>query len=104
MSAQENAKRYFEKYNKLKRTWEALSEHIQETQAEITQLESICTFMDMALSEADLVQVKEELTDAGYIRRKYTGKKVKLPPRRFTIFLQTAMICMSEKTIIRTMN
>lgn len=83
MTPQENAKRYFEKYNKLKRTYEALSQHIQETQDEITQLESICTFMDMALSEEDLVQVKEELTDAGYIRRKYTGKKVKITSRPF---------------------
>lgn len=83
LTPQENAQKYFDKYNKLKRTYEALSEHIQETQAEITQLESICTFMDMALSEDDLVQVKEELTDAGYIRRKYTGKKVKITSRPF---------------------
>ncbi len=83
MSAQENAQRYFDKYNKLKRTYEALSEHIQETQAEIAQLESICTFMDMALSEDDLVQVREELMDAGYIRRKYTGKKVKVTSKPF---------------------
>ena len=67
----------------MKRTYEALSEHIQETEAEIQQLESICTFMDMALSEDDLVQVKEELTDAGYIRRKYTGKKIKITSRPF---------------------
>lgn len=83
MTAQENAQKYFEKYGKLKRTYEALSEHIQETQAEITQLESICTFMDLALSEEDLVQVKEELIEAGYIRRKYTGKKVKITSRPF---------------------
>lgn len=83
LSPQENAQKYFDRYNKLKRTYEALSTHIQETEAEITQLESICTFMDMALSEADLVQVKEELTDAGYIRRKYTGKKVKITSRPF---------------------
>lgn len=83
MTPQDNAKKYFDKYNKLKRTYEALSEHIRETEAEITQLESICTFMDMALSEEDLVQVKEELTDAGYIRRKYTGKKVKITSRPF---------------------
>ena len=83
MTPHENAQKYFDKYNKLKRTFEALSEHIQETQAEIAQLESICTFMDMALSEEDLVQVKEELTDAGYIRRKYTGKKVKITSRPF---------------------
>lgn len=83
LSTQENAKKYFDKYGKLKRTYEALSELIQETEAEIQQLESICTFMDMALSEDDLVQVKEELTDAGYIRRKYTGKKVKITSRPF---------------------
>lgn len=83
LSAQENAKKYFDKYGKLKRTYEALSELIQETESEILQLESICTFMDMALSEDDLVQVKEELTDAGYIRRKYTGKKVKITSRPF---------------------
>lgn len=83
LSAQENAKKYFEKYGKLKRTFDALSEHIRETEAEITQLESVCTFMDMALSEEDLVQVKEELVDAGYIRRKYTGKKTKITSRPF---------------------
>lgn len=79
----ENAQKYFDKYNKLKRTFEALSEHIKETEAEIGQLESICTFMDMALSEDDLVQVKEELIEAGYIRRKNTGKKVKINSRPF---------------------
>ncbi len=83
LSAHENAQKYFDKYNKLKRTYEALSEHIQETEAEIAQLESICTFMDMALSEDDLVQVREELMDAGYIRRKYSGKKVKITSRPF---------------------
>lgn len=79
----ENAQKYFDKYGKLKRTYEALSDLIRETEAEIEQLESICTFMDLALSEEDLVQVKEELTDAGYIRRKYTGKKVKITSKPF---------------------
>lgn len=83
LTAQENARKYFDKYSKLKRTYEALSEHIQETEAEITQLEAICTFMDLALSEEDLVQFKEELIDAGYIRRKYTGKRIKITSRPF---------------------
>lgn len=83
LTPQENAQKYFDRYNKLKRTYEALSQHIRETESEIAQLESICTFMDMALSEDDLIQVKEELTDAGYIRRKYTGKKVKITSRPF---------------------
>lgn len=83
LTPMENAQKYFDRYGKLKRTFEALSQHIQETEAEITQLESICTFMDLALSEEDLVQVKEELIDAGYIRRKYTGKKVKITSKPF---------------------
>ncbi len=83
LSAQENAQKYFDRYSKLKRTYEALSQHIRETEAEIAQLESICTFMDLALSEEDLVQVREELMDAGYIRRRYTGKKVKITSRPF---------------------
>ncbi len=83
LTARENAQKYFDKYNKLKRTYEALSELVKETKAEIEHLESICAFMDMALSEEDLVQVKEELTDAGYIRRRYTGKKVKITSRPY---------------------
>lgn len=83
MTAAENAKRYFEKYGKLKRTYEALTELTEETKADLEQLESIQTFLELALSEEDLVQVKEELMDAGYIRRKYTGKKVKITSRPF---------------------
>lgn len=73
----ENAKRYFTRYNKLKRTEEALNQQIQETSAEIMHLSSIQTSLDIALQESDLAQIKEELMDYGYIRRKY-GKKQKI--------------------------
>ncbi|XCP83989.1 NFACT RNA binding domain-containing protein [Roseburia hominis] len=75
---QENAVRYFEKYNKQKRTFEALSTLIQETHDEITYLESIVNALDIARGEEDLTQLKEELTDSGYIRRKFAKKKVKI--------------------------
>ena len=75
---QENAKKYFDKYNKQKRTCEALTTLIQETHDEISYLESISTALDIARSEDDLVQIKEELMDTGYIRRKFTKKKVKI--------------------------
>ena len=74
----ENAQRYFAKYNKQKRTFEALTELIQETADDIQYLESISNALDIALSEADLAQIKEELMQSGYIRRKHTKKKVKL--------------------------
>lgn len=80
---QENAQHYFEKYNKLKRTYEASVKLIEETKAEIEHLESISTALDIARSEEDLVQIKEELVEYGYIRRHYTGKKVKVTSRPF---------------------
>jgi predicted ribosome quality control (RQC) complex YloA/Tae2 family protein len=75
MSPAENAKKYFDKYGKLKRTEEALTEQLNETQTEIDHLESISNALDIALAESDLAQIKEELTEYGYIKRHYSGKK-----------------------------
>ena len=83
LSTTDNAKKYFERYNKLKRTYEALSELIKETETEISHLESILTSLNIALAEADLVQIKEELVESGYIRRKGPQKKVKITSRPF---------------------
>ncbi len=71
----ENAKKYFDKYNKMKRTFEALSELTKQVQEEITHLESISNALDIALHEEDLAQIKEELIESGYIRRKGNAKK-----------------------------
>ena len=79
----ENAKKYFEKYNKLKRTYEALSELTLEVKEEISHLESVQTALDIALLEEDLVEIKEELVESGYIRRKGGGKKVKITSKPF---------------------
>ena len=65
----ENAKRYFEKYEKQKRTFEALSELIGQTQAEVEQLNSIRMFLDQAQTEADLSQIREELVQSEYIKK-----------------------------------
>lgn len=84
LSAKENAQKNFDKYNKLKRTFEALTQLTEETSREIQHLESISTALDIALKEDDLVQIKEELTEFGYIKRKFTGgKKLKITSRPF---------------------
>lgn len=83
LDAKANAQKYFDKYNKLKRTYEALTDLITETRMEIEHLESIATSLDIALTEDDLVQIKEELTEFGYIKRKYSGKKVKIKSKPF---------------------
>ena len=71
----QNSKKYFDKYGKLKRTEEAVTEQIADTESEISHLESISNALDIARSESDLSQIKEELTEYGYIKRHYTNKK-----------------------------
>jgi len=80
---QENAKKYFDRYNKQKRTFEALSELIKETKDEIDYLESVSKSLDIARSEDDLIQIKEELIESGFIRRKQSSKKVKITSKPF---------------------
>lgn len=83
MTALENGKKYFEKYSKLKRTAESLAGIIEEVSAEVAQLESILTALDIAVDEADLAEIKEELTQSGYIRFKAGTKKQKITSKPF---------------------
>lgn len=83
LSAMENAKKYFDKYGKLKRTYEALETIILDTKAETAHLESLMNALDIAVSEDDLKELKEELIQSGYIRRKSSDKKAKYKSRPF---------------------
>ena len=84
LTPSENAVKYFNRYNKLKRTFEADSKLIEETKAETQHLESIATALDIAVNEEDLVELKEELIQAGYIHRKGKGgKKEKVTSKPF---------------------
>ena len=83
LSAGENAKKYFDKYQKLKRTYEALTTLTKETKEEIDHLSSISISLDIALKEEDLVQIKEELIESGYIRRKDSTKREKITSKPF---------------------
>ena len=83
LSCQENAKKYFDRYNKLKRTYEALSKLTLEVKEEIDHLESVSTALDIAQKEEDLVEIKEELIESGYIKRKGGSKKVKITSKPF---------------------
>ena len=74
LDAMENAKKYFDKYAKLKRTGNALSSYILETENEIKHLESIETSLSIAETEGDLAAIKEELQEYGFIK-KHSGKK-----------------------------
>ncbi len=76
MTPMGNAKKYFEKYNKLKRTAEALTVHLAETKESLDYMESVRLSLDLALTENDLNLIKEELMESGYLRRHFEkGKK-----------------------------
>lgn len=75
-TARENAKRYYDKYAKMRRTEAALGEEILKTTADIDHLSSILSSLDNCEYESDLDEIKEELTDYGYIK-KHTGKNRK---------------------------
>lgn len=75
ISPMENAKKYFDKYNKLKRTKEALEKLTIEVGEEIEHLESILHSLEYASKEEDLNEIKEELIEYGYVKRKGTKNK-----------------------------
>ncbi len=75
LTPNQNAKKYFDRYTKLKRTQEALEEQMKEVSEAIEQLESIATSLDIAKKEEDLTQIRQELSESGYIKSHPPGKK-----------------------------
>lgn len=74
LTAHENSQRYFSKYNKLKRTHEALVGLTKEVADEIAYLESVTNALDIAVSEEDLIAIKQELVASGFVK-KHAEKK-----------------------------
>ena len=72
ISPRENAKKYFDRYTKLKRTREAVSGQLTETRAEIDHLNSVLTSLELAREESTLSQIRQELSESGYIKKRDT--------------------------------
>lgn len=83
ISVADNSKKYFDKYSKLKRTAEALNDLILETKQQIDHLESIQNSLDIALTGDDLVQIKDELIEYGFIKKGKGNKKQKVKSKPF---------------------
>lgn len=83
LTAAENASKYFNRYNKLKRTFDAVTLQIKETSELVEHLETILTALDIARQEEDLVLIKQELVDSGYMKNKGKNgqKKGKAMPK-----------------------
>lgn len=81
LSASQNAKKFYARYTKCKRTEEAVSKEIMHTEQENEHLLSILTALDLATEESDLNQIKDELTEYKYIRKHVNGRKMKSASR-----------------------
>ena len=75
ISVNQNAAKYFARYQKLKRTAEALSQQIAETEADREQLESVLASIDIAETESDLSEIRRELVDYGFAQKKSSVRK-----------------------------
>lgn len=75
VSAMENANKYYAKYNKLKRTKEALDTYMRESEKSISHLESILSALSTSESEEDLLMIRQELYEYGYTKKRPTAKK-----------------------------
>jgi len=74
-TVRENSVRYFNRYNKLKRTAAANEELRVKTTNELYYLESIINALDMASGEEDIQAIRDELSNAGYVKRKNQKQK-----------------------------
>ncbi len=79
LSAKENAKKYFDRYQKLKRTFEATSAQLEESESEMKYLQEASQALAMAGNEEDLNGIKAELVGTGFIRSTRGKKGEKLP-------------------------
>lgn len=77
----ENAQKYFQKYNKAKRTLAALEIQEKQNDEELTYLESVLNALDAAAELADLAEIRTELAESGFLRRQVQKKGSQKPKK-----------------------
>ncbi|ROX82909.1 fibronectin/fibrinogen-binding protein [Enterococcus durans] len=75
LSPNQNAQKYFHRYQKLKNAVKLIGQQIEEAKSEIDYLESVLSQLEIA-GPMDIEVIKEELTAGGYLKKK-TQKKQK---------------------------
>ena len=72
---QQNAAKYYKDYNKAKTAEEMLTIQIEKGEKELEYLNSVLENITLAEGERDLQEIRQELTDTGYLRRQKTAAK-----------------------------
>lgn len=73
-SPNENAQRYYKRYNKLKTAKVEVARQLEKNQAEIAYFEGLLAQLDVASPE-DIREMREELVEEGYLRERQKKKK-----------------------------
>lgn len=85
-SAAKNAQNYFKKYGKAKTAIKEKTLQIEENLSDLAYLESVQTFLDNLERPEDIEQIRQELMEGGYIRKKKTSvksRRFKAEPHRY---------------------
>ena len=86
LTPQENSEKLFKEYRRMKNAEHYLTEQIKLGEEELMYLESVLESIEKADSEATIAEIREELSETGYIDRGKTQQKKKahaLAPYRF---------------------
>lgn len=77
LTAAQNSVKYYDRYNKLKRTATALNELLPSTKKQLSYLHSISMYLDKLRSENDILALKEDLINNGFLNKKSLNKNSK---------------------------
>ncbi|MGX7124283.1 fibronectin-binding protein EfbA [Enterococcus viikkiensis] len=81
LTPNQNAQKYFQKYQKLKNAVKLIYDQIADAKAEIAYLESVLSQLEIA-GPMDIEVIKEELIASGYLKQKGSKKKRKHSPSK----------------------
>ncbi|MBC8015789.1 MAG: NFACT family protein [Sporomusaceae bacterium] len=79
LSPLENARAYYTKYNKLKRAQDLICEQLAQCAQDIAYLDSILSALEHATLAAELLDIRLELINAGYIKP-LNKRRIPTPP------------------------
>ncbi|MFW6280594.1 MAG: Rqc2 family fibronectin-binding protein [Halanaerobium sp.] len=87
LSPSANAQKYFKKYNKLKKSVKHIKRELAKLRHEEKYLEQVSLNIEQAEKLEDIEEIKNELTEEGYIKKQKKNKRnknsKKLAPRKF---------------------
>ena len=87
LTPQQNAAKYYKEYNKAKTAESILTLQLEKGRRDLDYLNSVLEAIALAEGERDLQEIRQELTDTGYLRRpskaRDRGKRVASKPMEF---------------------